>query len=126
MMPDHHRADGTMENSDDWQVTLAGLAVAGAAIDQEHQPAEILEGMARALALVAKSLAEDDEEHQTAILGHVQGALQEGFDGITVETAKAVTEAFSQTGAKAVGDARALLGRTKSMLAEIPSGQPAH
>ena len=80
-----------MQNTNDWETTLAGLAVAVAAIGQEHEPSEIPEGLARALALVAKALAEDgDAEHQAAILGHIQGALQEGFDGISVGSAEAM------------------------------------
>ncbi len=76
MMPHHHRADGIMQNTNDWETTLAGLALAVAAIGKEHEPTEILEGMARALALVGKALAEDgDEEQQAAILEHIQGAL---------------------------------------------------
>jgi hypothetical protein len=38
-----------MQNTNDWQTTLAGLALAVAAIRKEHEPPEILEGMARAL-----------------------------------------------------------------------------
>ena len=78
-----------MKNSNDWQTTLASTALAVAAIGKEHEPPEILEGMARALALVAKALAEDgDEAQQAAILEHIQGALQEGYDGVTVEVAE--------------------------------------
>ncbi len=45
-----------MQNTNDWQTTLAGLA------------------------LVGKALAEDgDEGHQAAILEHIQGALREGY-----------------------------------------------
>ncbi len=83
--------------------------------------------MARALALVAKALAEDgDEEHQAAILGHIHGVLQEGFDGISVASAEAMFLGFSQTGAEAVDDARALLERTRLMLAELPAGDRPH
>ena len=127
MMPDHHRADGNMQNSNDWETTLAGLALAVAAIGKDHEPPEILEGMARALALVAKALAEDgNEEHQASILGHILDVVQEGFDGVTVQTAEAMFLGFTETGAEAVDDARALLDRTKLMLAEIPTGQSAH
>ena len=88
-----------MQNSNDWQTTLAGLALAVAAIGKEHEPTEILEGMARALALVGKALAEDgDEEQQAAILEHIQGALQAGYDGVTVQAAEAMFMGFSQTG----------------------------
>ncbi len=45
-----------MQNSNDWQTTLAGLA--------------------RPLAMIAKAMAEDgNEEHQAEILRHIQGAL---------------------------------------------------
>ena len=116
-----------MQNSNDWETTLAGMAVAVAAIRQEHEPSEILEGMARALALVAKALAEDgDEEHQAAILGHIQGALQEGYEGVSVQTAEGMFKGFSQTGAGAVDAAKTLLERAKLTLSEIPAGQPAH
>ena len=116
-----------MQNSNDWETTLAGLAVAVAAIGKEHEPPEVLEGLARALALVAKALAEDgNEEHQASILGHILDVVQEGFDGVTVQTAEAMFLGFTETGAEAVDDARALLDRTKLMLAEIPAGQPAH
>ena len=116
-----------MQNTNAWETTLAGLALAVAAIGQEHEPSEILEGMARALALVGKALAEDgDEEQQAAILGHIQGALQAGYDGVSVEIAEAMFLGFSQTGAGAVDDARALLERTRGMLAEMPASQPAH
>ncbi len=40
MMPDHHRAEGTMQNSNDWETTLAGLALAVAALGKEHEPNE--------------------------------------------------------------------------------------
>ena len=126
-MPHHHQAGDTIQNSNDWEMTLAGLALAVAAIGKVHEPHEILEGMARTLALVAKALAEDgNEEHQAELLGHIQGALQEGYDGVTVEVAEAMFMGFSETGAEAVDDARALLERTKLMLAEMPAGQPAH
>ena len=116
-----------MKNSNDWQTTLASTALAVAAIGKEHEPPEILEGMARALALVAKALAEDgDEAQQAAILEHIQGALQEGYDGVTVQEAEAMFMGFNQTGDEAVNDARSLLERTKLMLAEIPAGQTTH
>jgi hypothetical protein len=116
-----------MQNTNDWETTLAGLALAVAAIGKEHEPSEILEGMARALALVGKALTEDgDEEQQAAILGHMQGALQEGFDGVTVETAEGMFMGFSNTGAEAVDTAQALLEQTKLMLAELSAGQPVH
>ena len=116
-----------MQNTNDWQTTLAGTALAVAAIRNEHEPPEILEGMARALALVAKALAEDgDEEQQAAILEHIHGALQEGYDGVTVQEAEAMFMGFNQIGDEAVDDARALLDRTKVMLAEVSAGQAVH
>ena len=116
-----------MQNTNDWETTLAGLALAVAAIGKEHEPTEILEGMARALALVGKALAEDgDEEQQAAILEHIQGALQEGYDGVTVEVAEGMFMGFSSTGAEAVDTAQALLEQTKLMLAELSAGQPVH
>ena len=116
-----------MQNTNDWETTLAGLALAVAAIGKVHEPHEILEGMARTLALVAKALAEDgNEEHQAELLGHIQGALQEGYDGVTVEVAEAMFMGFSETGAEAVDDARALLERTRLMLAELPAGERPH
>ncbi len=36
-----------MQNTNDWQTTLAGTALAVAAIRNEHEPSEILESMAR-------------------------------------------------------------------------------
>ncbi|MDP7604866.1 MAG: hypothetical protein QF546_13625 [Alphaproteobacteria bacterium] len=66
-----------MQNTNDWQTTLAGLA------------------------LVGKALAEDgDEGHQAAILEHIQGALQEGFDGVTVEVAEGMFIAASTMNAR--------------------------
>ena len=98
-----------------------------AALGKEHEPHEILEGMARALALVGKALAEDgDDEQQAEILEHIQGALQEAYDGVTAQAAEAILIGFNQNGAEAVHNARALLEQTKDILADIPAGQPAH
>ena len=116
-----------MQNTNDWETTLAGLALAVAAIGKDHEPQEILEGMARSLAMVAKALAEDgNEEHQAEVLGHIQGALREGYDGVTVEVAEGMFMGFSSTGAEAVDTAQALLEQTKLMLAELSAGQPVH
>ncbi len=128
MMPHNiTKAADIMQNTNDWETTLAGLALAVAALGKEHEPHEILEGMARALALIGKALAEDgNDEHQAEVLGHIQGALQEGYDGVDVQTAEAMVMGFNQTGAEAVKDARGLLDRTKLVLATTAAGQAVH
>ncbi|MDP6404114.1 MAG: hypothetical protein QF797_02790 [Alphaproteobacteria bacterium] len=111
-----------MSNSDDWGVTLGGLALAAAAVDREQKPTEILEGLARALAVVAKAVSEEgDAENQATILGYVQGSLQDGFDGVSVEAAEAMVFGFSDTGTEAVDTARVLLEQTKLILTAAPA-----
>jgi hypothetical protein len=69
-MPLHHRAGDTMQNSNDWETTLAGLALAVAAIRKEHEPSEILEGMTRALGERFRDLHRAPKECRSTTSGH--------------------------------------------------------
>ncbi len=111
-----------MSDSEDWGVTLGGLALAAAAVAREQKPSDILEGMARALAVFAKAVSEEgDTENQAAILSYIQGSLQDGFDGVTVEAAEAMVFGFSGANTEAVNTAKALLDQTKSIIATAPA-----
>ena len=111
-----------MSNSDDWGVTLGGLALAAAAVGREQKPSEILEGMARALAVIAKAVSEEgDAENQAAILKYIQGSLQDAFDGVSVEAAEAMVFGFSGAGNQAIDTAQALLDQTSEILTTAPA-----